>query len=396
MKYRIDKKSGNKLSALGLGCMRFPSLLGVIDMRKTEDLIKRAIEGGVNYFDTAWFYPGSEEALGAVLEKNSARKNVYIATKLPLVFLKSGADFDKIFNKQLARLRTDYIDYYLLHSLADMNQLNLMKKWGIEEWLEEKKKQGRIRQAGFSFHGQRDEFLKIIDNYDWDMCMIQYNYSDENYQAGITGLKKAAEKMPVIIMEPLLGGKLATGLPKEAVNVFRQANPDISPAGRALSWLWNQEEVTQVLSGMSTVGQLEENLRLAETAYTGMLGEADHEAYRKVMEIVNRTFKIRCTSCNYCMPCPKGVNIPGSFSAYNTSFSLGYMEGFRQFLMSTGTTVERSGSPGRCSKCGKCEPLCPQHLPIMRDLDTVRKRMEPFLFRFILKIATLFTGNKGK
>jgi len=376
--------------------MRFPGALGVLDMKKTEDLIKRSIEGGINYFDTAWFYPGSEEVLGTVLEKNGVRKDVYITTKLPLVLLKSSSDFDKIFNKQLARLRTDYIDYYLLHSLTDMNQLNMFKKWGIEDWLSEKKKQGKIRQAGFSFHGQQNEFINIVDNYDWDICMIQYNYSDETNQAGMAGLKKAAEKMPVIIMEPLLGGKLATGLPKEAVNVFKQANPDLTPAGWALNWLWNQEEVTQVLSGMSNVSQLEENLRLADAAYTGMLGEADHAVYGKALEIVNRVFKIRCTGCNYCMPCPRGVNISGSFSSYNTSFSMGYGVGFRQFLMSTGANTDRSGSPGLCCKCGKCEPLCPQKLPIMRDLVTVHKRMEPFLFRLILKIAVLFMGKKGQ
>ena len=396
MQYRIDKKSGDKLSVLGMGCMRFPKTLGIIDMRKTEELIMRSIEGGVNYFDTAWFYSGSEEALGTILEKNKARKNVYVTTKLPLVFLKRAGDFNKIFNQQLARLRTNYIDYYLMHALGSLQQWHMLKNWGIEDWIAEKRKSGKIRRVGFSFHGQRDEFLKIVDDYDWDLCMIQYNYSDEHYQAGVTGLRKAAESMPVVVMEPLLGGKLATSLPREAFGVFRQANPELSPVGWALNWLWDQEEVTQVLSGMSTMDQLEENLLLAGASRPGMLAEADRAVYRQVLEIINRAFKVRCTGCNYCIPCPKGVNIPGCFASYNASFSLGYREGMKQFIFSTSSTTDRSGSPSLCVNCGKCEPLCPQQIPVMHELGKVRRRMEPFWFRFILWCVAAFMGKKQK
>ncbi|MDR2259127.1 MAG: aldo/keto reductase, partial [Treponema sp.] len=206
MEYRLDKKPGNRLSILGFGCMRFPKTLGGIDARKTEALIMEAIRGGINYFDTAWIYPGSEEILGTVLEKNKVRDRVFIATKLPVVFLKGPADFDTYFNQQLKRLRTSYIDYYLMHMLTGMDIWEKLKAWGIEAWIAGKKAAGQIRRIGFSFHGSRDEFLKIIDDYPWEFCQIQYNYSDENFQAGVTGLKKAAEKMPVVIMEPLLGG----------------------------------------------------------------------------------------------------------------------------------------------------------------------------------------------
>ncbi|MDR0600884.1 MAG: aldo/keto reductase, partial [Treponema sp.] len=218
MRYRTDRKTGNSLSVLGYGCMRFPKIPGAAGMRKTEDLVIRSIDGGVNYFDTAFIYPGSEDALGAVLEKNGLRKKVFIATKLPVVLLRGPGDFDRYFRMSLERLRTDYADYYLMHMLTNLELWNKLKSWGIEDWIERKKKSGEIRSAGFSFHGSRPEFLMILDDYDWDMSQIQYNYSDENFQAGITGLKAAAEKMPVVIMEPLLGGKLAT-LPAEAEKI---------------------------------------------------------------------------------------------------------------------------------------------------------------------------------
>jgi predicted aldo/keto reductase-like oxidoreductase len=376
--------------------MRFPKTFGSIDMRKTEELVMRAVEGGVNYFDTAWIYSGSEEALGTVFEKNRVREKIHIAAKLPVILLRGPADFDRYFNKELERLRTDYVDYYLMHMLTDMDLWAKLKGWGIENWIAEKKKAGRIRRIGFSFHGSRDEFSKIVDDYDWEMCLMQYNYSDENFQAGVTGLKKAAEKMPVMIMEPLLGGKLAAGLPAAAVNIFKQANPGLSPAGWGLNWVWNQEEVTLLLSGMNDMAQLEENLRLADTARPGMLKPTELGVYRKVLELLNRSYKIRCTGCNYCMPCPRGVNIPGCFTAYNTSFSIGYAAGMQQFITSTALTSERSSSPSLCVKCGKCESHCPQHLPIIKSLGLVRRRMEPFWLRLGGAVARAFLGKKRK
>jgi predicted aldo/keto reductase-like oxidoreductase len=310
MQYRIDKKSGNRLSVLGFGCMRFPRSLGAIDMRKTEALIREAVARGVNYFDTAYMYGGSEEALGTVLWRNGLRDKVYIATKLPLISCRGSGDFDKFFNKELERLRTDHIDYYLLHMLTGINQWEQFRDWGIEAWMAEKKKSGQIRQMGFSFHGSRDEFLKLLDVRPWDFCQIQYNYSDENFQAGVAGLKKAAETMPVIIMEPLLGGKLAAP-PRLAAEIFAKAGPDQSPAAWALNCVWNQEEPTVVLSGMNEEGQLTENLAWADKSRPGMLSAAEQEAYRRVIALLNAAYKIRCTGCNYCMPCPRNVNIPG-------------------------------------------------------------------------------------
>ena len=356
----------------------------------------RSIEMGVNYFDTAWIYPGNEETLGAILEKNRAREKVYIATKLPLVMVKSATDFDKFYNQHFERLKTNYIDYYLLHMITDMEQWTKLKSWGIENWIAQKKKSGQIGQIGFSYHGTQNEFLKVIDDYDWEFCQIQYNYSDENFQAGVTGLRAAAQKMPVIVMEPLLGGKLATGLPKEAVKVFKKADPNISPVGWALNWLWDQEEVTVVLSGMNGMDQLEENVRLADTATAGMLGETEKAVYSEVLELVKRSSKVGCTGCNYCMPCPRGVNIPGSFTAYNASYSMGYVAGMHQFITSIGLTSEKGSAPSQCVNCGKCETHCPQHIPIMKELGNVRRKMEPFWIRFAGACARLFLGKRRK
>jgi hypothetical protein len=396
MQYRIDKRTGNKLSVLGLGCMRLPGTFGIIDIKKAEEMIMHSIEQGLNFFDTAWIYPGSEEALGTILDRNNVRDKVYIATKLPLVMVKKASDYNKFFNQSLERLKTNYIDYYMMHMLQNLEQWQKLKNEGILEWIEEKKKSGQIKQIGFSFHGSGSEFLKIIEDYDWEFCLIQYNYSDENYQAGVKGLKAAAEKMPVMIMEPLLGGKLATGLPKDAVNIFKKADENLSPAAWALNWLWDQQEVTLLLSGMSTMEQLNENMRLADVSSVGMNGEAQRKVYSSVLESVKRSCKVLCTGCNYCMPCPLGVNIPGCFSSYNTMYSMGYVEGMQQFILCTGFTSEKSSGPDCCTKCGICEKHCPQNIPIIKELETVRRKMEPFWLRFIGVCARAFLGKKRK
>ncbi|MDR0386413.1 MAG: aldo/keto reductase [Treponema sp.] len=396
MQYRMDGKSGNRLSVLGFGCMRFPRKGTSIDMGKTERLIMEAVNRGVNYFDTAYIYGGSEEALGHVLEKNKVRDKVFIATKLPLILARTPADFDRFFNKSLERLRTDRIDYYLLHMLTGRRQWEKFRDMGIEEWIAEQKKAGRIDRAGFSFHGSQEEFIRLLDVYDWEFCQIQYNYAQENYQAGKTGLLKAAAKgLPVIVMEPLLGGKLAAALPRQAEEVFRASGK--KAAERALRWVWNHKEATVVLSGMNDPAQLEENLLAAEDALPGSLTAGEQEAYRRVMEIFGASYKIPCTGCNYCMPCPQHVNIPGCFAAYNTSFALGWVQGMQQYVTSATLTAEQAGGSGLCVKCGKCESRCPQHIPVVKSLEAVRKRMEPLPFRGILGIIRTVLGHsKGK
>ncbi|AEF84990.1 aldo/keto reductase [Treponema primitia ZAS-2] len=379
MQYRLDKKTGNKLSVLGFGSLRFPKKFGTTDLQKTEPLVMRAIEGGVNYFDAGYFYFGSEEVLGTIFERNKIREKVHFATKMPLVLVRGPEDFDKFFNKQLERIRSNYIDYYLIHMLPDIESWKNLCKWGIEDWIREKKRQGAIRSMGFSFHGRQNEFLSLIDAYDWDFCQIQYNYSDENFQAGVTGLKKASAKgMPVMIMEPLLGGKLVGGLSPKAVDIFKQANPDWSPAGWGFRWLWNQKEVTVTLSGMTDISQIEENLKAADTAAPGLLSQADMEVYGRVQEEFKSAYKVLCTGCNYCMPCPQQVNIPACFAAYNISYTMGRLTGIQNYIFSNVLVDSKEfGGAGLCIKCGACEKKCSQNIPIIKTLQAVRKRLEP-------------------
>lgn len=390
MHYSIDPKSGNRLSLLGFGCMRFPRSLGQIDMKKTETLVVKAVEAGVNYFDTAYVYFGSEPALGDILHKNHLREKVYLATKLPLMKCHAYVDFDRLFDTQLEHLHTDYIDYYLMHNLSSLSFWKELCVLGIEKWIAEKKQTGRIRQIGFSFHGTQDEFIALLDAYEWDFCQIQYNYVNIHYQAGRTGLLRAAEKgMPVVVMEPLLGGKLANGLPPKAAKLFQSVNAALSPAAWALRWLWNQKQVSVVLSGMNGMAQLEENIALASEATPEMLSQQEEAIYQDVVEAFNESDRVPCTGCNYCMPCPQGVNIPGSFAAYNMSYAVGMFSGIQQYVTGLGSfSKKKDQSPGRCVQCGQCEKRCPQQIPIASALKDVHKRMEPLWFRSVKYVMT--------
>lgn len=400
MQYRINPRNGDKLSILGFGCMRFSGKAGFVgaqfDVPKIENLIKVAVEKGINYFDTAYIYSGSEEILGKTLEKFGLRKQVYIATKLPVIMCKNKGDLDKYFDKQLERLQTDYIDYYLFHMLSDMATWDKFLKWGVLEWIQKKKELGQIRQIGFSFHGSQGEFLKLLDVYDWDFCQIQYNYSDENFQAGVTGLKKASSKgMIVSIMEPLLGGKLADSLPESAIEYFNKANPNITPVEWAFRWLWNQPEVSVVLSGMNEMSQLEENIETANKSIPGMLTQHEMDTYSNVRKIFNESNKIPCTGCHYCTPCPVGVDIPSCFTAYNTYRSISKSQGKLQYSM--GTLL--AGNPGYaslCIKCGKCEKQCPQNIPIRQSLKEVEKSLEDFRFKVMRFGMKIFKRKKSK
>ncbi|MCR5255996.1 MAG: aldo/keto reductase [Acetatifactor sp.] len=386
MQYRKDKY-GNEISVLGYGCMRFSQTAGIVDVNKAEKEILSAIKGGINYFDTAYIYPGSEAALGEILNRNSLRDKVKIATKLPHYMLKKPEDMDKYFSEQLSRLKTDHVDYYLMHMLTDIKTWNRLKDMGILSWLEEKKKSGAIGQIGFSYHGNSDMFCELIDDYDWDFCQIQYNYLDENSQAGRTGLKHAASKgIPVVIMEPLRGGKLVNNLPKEALDLFENYPVKRSPAEWALRWLWNQPEVTCVLSGMNSMEMVDENMRIASNSPAGNLNDEDLTLLSKIVKAINATMRVGCTGCRYCMPCPKNVDIPGTFAAYNRQASDGKMTAFREYFMCTGLRKDYTG-PANCVECGKCEQHCPQHIEIRKELKNARKSLEGPLYRIARKIV---------
>ena len=389
MNYRLDKY-GNKLSILGYGCMRFQRKQGKIDIDLAEKQIMAAYHGGVNYYDTAYIYPGNEVAVGEIFEKNGIRQQVYIATKLPHYLIKSRESLDKLFAEQLKRLRTDYIDYYLMHMLTDTATWQRLQKLGIEQWLEEKKASGAIRQVGFSYHGNTETFCGLVDAYDWDFCQIQYNYMDEHTQAGRRGLRYAHEKgLPVIIMEPLRGGRLVNQLPEKAKKVFSGHPAGYTPAQWAFRWLWDQPEVTVVLSGMNTDEMVQDNLNTASTVQVGEMGEREQELLRQVVRAFNEKVKVGCTGCGYCMPCPQGVDIPGTFNAYNRRYQDGWFQALREYFMCT-TLRKNSAAASQCIGCGKCEKHCPQVLPIRQHLQEAQKVLEDPIYKIASKCAKWF------
>ena len=388
MQYRLDPKSGNQLSALGYGCMRFTKKGGSIDQTKAEAEMAYAIEQGVNYFDTAYIYPGSEVALGKFLAKGW-RDQVYIATKLPHYLVKNLSQADKIFEEELRRLQTDYVDYYLMHMLTDIGGWERMCDMGIKEWIQRRKEAGQIKQIGFSYHGGTAGFLKILEAYDWDFCQIQFNYMDEHSQAGLAGLKRAGELgIPVIIMEPLRGGRLTHGLPSAAKAVFANSEPKRSPADWALRWIWNHPEVTCILSGMNAMEQIEENCRVATEATPNHLSENELAVFDKVRAEINASVKVGCTGCGYCMPCPMGVDIPNCFRCYNVYYSDGWFNGLREYFM--GTTLRKTKTNASlCIGCGKCEKHCPQAIPIREELKNTAKTLERLPYKIARQVAKL-------
>jgi predicted aldo/keto reductase-like oxidoreductase len=388
MNYREDRK-GEKLSLLGYGCMRFTKKGNSIDIDKAEKELMRAIELGVNYFDTAYIYPGSEVAVGEIFERNNVREKVNIATKLPQYMIRNRAGIDKYYNEELERLRTNYIDYYLMHMLTDTVAWENLVKLGIKEWIAEKKASGEIRNIGFSYHGDTEMFKQIIDAYDWDFCQIQYNYVDETTQAGVEGLKYAASKgIPVVIMEPLRGGKLVN-LPGDAMDKLEKSGRGWSSAELGLRWLWNQPEVTVVLSGMNTIEMIEENCRIASDVKGNEFTEDDHKLVAEIKQILLDKTKVGCTGCRYCMPCPKGVDIPAIFACYNNMFSDGKTEARFEFARLVGVRKEPAFA-SQCIECGACEKHCPQHIEIRKKLKEADKALRPFPYKIGINIARKF------
>lgn len=382
MQYRRDRK-GTRLSLLGYGCLRFTKKNGKIHIEKAEAEIMEAIQGGVNYFDTAYVYSGSEAALGEILERNQVRDKVYIATKLPHYLIKSRAGLEKCFQEQLRRLRTDHVDYYLMHMLNDADTWERLRAKGVDNWIEEKISLGQIRSIGFSYHGNTEHFKALLDAYDWDFCQIQYNYMDENTQAGRAGLLYAGQKgIPVIIMEPLRGGKLVELLPEEAKKLFAQAVPSRSPAEWAFRWLYDQPEVTVVLSGMNSLEMVRENVRVASEARAGELGPEHRALYEAVKQAINQKVKVGCTACGYCMPCPQGIDIPGTFRCYNEMYTERPRVGKKEYMMTTAFRKNQNPASS-CIGCGKCERQCPQKIEIRRELKKASSELEDVRYRFM-------------
>ena len=389
MQYRKNKKNQD-ISLLGYGCMRFTTKAGRIDLDKAEKEILAAYNAGVNYFDTAYIYSGSEAALGEILERNQLRQKINIATKLPHYLMSSIAAVERCFNEELSRLRTDYIDYYLMHYLTDYAQWERLKSIGIEDWIAQKKAEGKIRNIGFSFHGTTEMFKKILDDYDWEVCLVQYNYLDKVSQVGEAGVKAAAAKgIPVIIMEPLRGGKLVNLLPESAKKMIA-ANPrGWSPAEWGFRWLYNQSEVTCVLSGMNSLEMVQENCRVADQATVNHFTADDFAFIDQIIAEIRRTEKVGCTGCRYCMPCPKGIDIPGIFRGWNLMYSESKSSGMFDYFQTTALRRD-SAFASECIGCGKCEKHCPQSIPIREMLKKADKALSPWYIKPIVRGAKLF------
>lgn len=364
--------------------MRFTKNGSAIDIDKATEEIKLAIDGGVNYFDTAYLYPGSEVAVGEIFERLGCRKEVNIATKLPQYIIKNESQIDKIFNEELERLKTDYIDYYLMHMITDVAAWEKLKRLGIEEWIAKKKESGQIRNIGFSFHGNTDSFLKVLEAYDWDFCQIQYNYMDENTQAGRRGLERAFEKgIPVIIMEPLRGGRLVNLLPDPAKKLIKEHKSGRSAAEWGFRWLMQQEAVSCVLSGMNSLEMVSENVRIASEVEINEFTDEDNALIESVKAEIAKTIKVPCTGCAYCMPCPKGIDIPGTFSCYNSMYSESKWEGRQDYIKISAFNKDKRDA-SVCVECGKCESHCPQAIKIRQELKNAHRELRPWY----LKIAT--------
>ena len=395
MQYRKDR-NGQPLSVLGYGCMRFTRKAGAIDLDTAEKEILTAYRAGVNYYDTAYLYPGSESALGEILQRNGIRNKIFIATKLPQYMIHRAAAIDRYFDESLKRLRTDYIDYYLMHQFTDFAQWEKLKELGIREWIARKKQSGAIRNIGFSYHGNTDQFLQILQDYDWDFCQIQYNYLDETTQAGVDGLRAAAaEGIPVVIMEPLRGGKLVNLLPAGARKAIAAHPRGWTAAQWGLRWLYNQPEVTVVLSGMNSVEMVEENVQTASDASVGAFTDPDFALIEQIRQEIRKTEKVGCTGCRYCMPCPQGVDIPGAFRCYNAMYAETKGAVRFQYAQTDGMTREPAIA-SQCNECGKCEKHCPQGIPIREKLKEADRALRPFPYRIAIAIVRKYMFRRKR
>lgn len=382
MQYRKLGKSNINVSVLGFGCMRLPVIekgyehLPVmqkpVDEEEAEKLLVYAVEKGINYFDTAYIYHGgkSEEILGRAIKPY--RQKVFIATKLPSMAVEKREDIEKFIDEQLERLDTDYIDFYLLHGLTS-RLWPMMKEYGSLEFLDKLLSDGRIRHAGFSFHDEVKVFKEIVDSYDWTMCQIQYNYFDENRQAGKEGLQYAAGKgLGVVIMEPLRGGRLTEKVPPTVQSIWDSAETKRTPAEWALKWVFNHPEVSLALSGMNAMQQLLENIKTAESTGPSSLNKKDLELIGRVQDEYTELMDVNCTGCAYCMPCPNGVNIPSIFDTYNDYHMF---EDQERAKISYNFMLPEEQQASACVECGECEEKCPQNIKIMDELKKVHSKL---------------------
>ena len=386
MLYRDFGKTGEKVSVLGFGCMRLPVIgedITNIDEENAIDMIRYAIDHGVNVIDTAYPYHGSSldqggesEPLVAKALKDGYREKVKIATKLPTWAIETREDMDKYLNEQLERLKTDCIDFYMIHCINKTYWENL-KELGFEEFLDQAIADGRIKHVGFSFHHRLELFKEVVDHYDWSFCLIQYNYLDDEYQAGTEGLEYAYKNgLGIAVMEPLRGGQLVEGIPQQVRDIFEGVDVKRSPVEWALRWVWDHPEVSVVLSGMSTMDQLKENLKIAGEAHPNTLTDVELNIIKQAKSIFEKKLQINCTSCGYCLPCPSGVNIPENFSKYNDYFLFGTPEMKEIYQFHFEALIMENERSSVCIECGVCEEHCPQSIKIIHELKKVKELYE--------------------
>ena len=375
MKYRNFGKLGIQRSAFGLGCMRFNGAASgdsIIDEEKAISLIRRAIDGGVTYIDTAYVYldKTSEIIVGKALQ-DGYREKVTIATKMPAELVHNREEMQAMLDEELKKLQTDHIDFYLMHGI-NKEKWEYFKSIGAPEFFDDMKKAGKIRYKCFSFHAPYEEFEYIIKDYDWDMVQIQYNFMNEEYQAGTKGLELAGSLgIPVVIMEGLLGGRLAKA-PDNVQALYDAFEIKRSPVEWAFRWLCNHPEIGTVLSGCNEAAQIDDNLRIFDTVEPGIMSEEELKLMSDVRDAYLSRMRIGCTGCRYCMPCPNGVNIPGIFAAWN-DVSLYNADPAEHFVMNE--IRSKGAGADNCVACGACEAACPQHLPIIESLQTAWKEM---------------------
>ncbi|WP_229595837.1 aldo/keto reductase [Pseudodesulfovibrio sediminis] len=379
MQYRKVSKNGEMLSALGYGLMRLPTDGDEIDEALAEQQVLDGLAKGINYFDTAYpYHEGKSELfIGRVIERNGIRDQIKLATKLPHWLTEDSDHMLRLLDDQLERLRTDYIDYYLIHALSGPSWEKLQAK-GVQTFLDTALASGKIRNAGFSFHGATEDFSTIVDGYDWTFCQIQYNYLDTGNQAGTPGLQYAASKdMAVMIMEPLRGGNLGKTPPPSVKDIWDKAETKRTPAEWGFRWLWNQPEVTVVLSGMNNTEHIDENLRIASAAEADSLTQAEVALVEEAAAEFRRVMMVPCTGCQYCVPCPVGVNIPTCFETYNSKHTFKDPSASRFYKVFNGGIL--GGKPGlasQCVGCGECLKKCPQGINIPERLAEVAADME--------------------
>lgn len=376
MKYRTFMKTGEKISLLGFGTMRLPVVDGQfskIDEAEAIRMIRSAIDRGVNYVDTAYMYhDGFSEVVAGKALKDGYREKVLLADKLPLWLAKTAEDMDRIFSEQLERLDVDCIDMYLVHNIT-ASVWRRAQKYNVLDFLEKKRAEGKIKHIGFSFHDDFDLFKEVLEAYPWDFCQIQLNYMDKEFQAGVKGLKLAGSMgIPVIIMEPLKGGKLTDVLPQSIKDFWNQAIVKRTPAEWALRWVADFPEVLTILSGMTCMEHVDENIRVLSEADPDSLTEEEHRIIQSVADEYNNLIRYSCTGCQYCMPCPVKINIPDIIERYNDWF---VYEGNEKIMQDFRTWVNPKALPSACKDCKACEGHCPQHLPVS---EIMKKAQEIF------------------